>query len=454
MLNSLSKKLFVLSTTTLVLTLFIIISFSKVAFEQKHTKSDLDQVIDLQLCVDFLRSQLWVFIQFGDEPSLVQVERAQAELDTKLTAYKKNTPQLANIQRMNLGLNALLNKEKQVYFLSINGLEDPVWPHDISARGLLHSRYNMIVQNMTEELAYVHQSVLNRNATSLHQVMIFAGTWLVICSVLVSVTAWLISFRFKSGAQAMKNAIMSVAKGKLDSKVQAVKMDSEFSDIARFFNQMTVSLRESTVTKRELEEEVLRQTQQLEHKQKQLIFLSEHEPLTNLYNRRAFDKALENSIVKAKRTQCKLALFFIDLDDFKSINDSFGHDAGDAILIEVSRRISAVTRESDFVGRFGGDEFVICLDLLHNFDIVSKKAEQLLDTINTPIVFNGNTLKVGASIGVSYFPDQTQNKDALLSMADEAMYRAKKMSGSACFDGKTAVCKKGANSVRLTTIND
>lgn len=453
MLDSLFKKLFVLSTTTLMLTLFIIISFAKVAGEQRETKAELDQIIDLQLCVDLLRSQLWVFLQFGDESSLNQVELAQAELATKLTAYKQNNSQLGNIQRMNHSLNALLNKEKQVYFLSINGLDEQ-GSANINARGLLHSRYNMIVQNMTEELAYVHQSVLNRNANSLHQVMLYAAAWLIICSVLVSATAWLISFRFKSGAEAMKNAIIDLAEGKLDSKVEAVKMDTEFRIMAQFFNQMTMSLCETTVTKQELEEEVMRQTQQLKHKQEQLIFLSEHDPLTNLVNRRAFDKALENAIVKANRTQCKLAIFFIDLDDFKSVNDTFGHEAGDAILVEVASRITAAIRESDFVGRFGGDEFVICLDLLHDFDIVAKKAEQLLDAINAPIEFNGRTLKVGASIGVSYFPDQTKNKEVLLSIADEAMYRAKQIAGSACFDGKTTVCKKGSKSVRLTSIND
>ena len=126
MLDSLFKKLFVLSTTTLMLTLFIIVSFAKVAQEQRVTKADLDQIIDLQLSVDLLRSQLWVFLQYGDEASLSEVDVAQAELATKLTAYKKNNSQLGNIQRMNQSLNALLNKEKQVYFLSINGLDDKV----------------------------------------------------------------------------------------------------------------------------------------------------------------------------------------------------------------------------------------------------------------------------------------------------------------------------------------
>jgi diguanylate cyclase (GGDEF)-like protein len=285
----------------------------------------------------------------------------------------------------------------------------------------------MIIQNMTEELAYVHQAVLNRNADILKSVMSTAAAWLIICSILVSVTAWLILFRFKSGAEAMKTAILGLAKGQLDTKVEAVKMDSEFRVIASFFNQMTVSLRHSTVTKKELEEEVLRQTQQLKHKQEQLIFLSEHDPLTNLVNRRAFDKQLESAIVKANRTECKLALLFIDLDDFKCINDTYGHDAGDFVLIQVAERLSKCIRESDFVGRLGGDEFVICLDLLNDFNIVSSKVAQIEQAIREPIIFHERTLQVGASIGVSHFPDHTKNKDALICLADEAMYNAKKI---------------------------
>lgn len=428
MLDSLFKKMFILSTTTMMLTLFIVISFSKIHAEQKLTKFELDQLIELQLCVDLLRSQLWVFKQFGDQPSLHQVEIAHAELDTKLTAYKSSNILFDNIQHMNRSLHILLLQEKELYFDG-SGRRKETDSDDINARNLLHSRYNMIVQNMTEELAYVHQLVLNRNVTNLQSVMATAAAWLIICSILVSVTAWLILFRFKSGAEAMKAAIIDLAKGKLDTKVEAVKMDSEFRVIASFFNQMTVSLCRSTVTRKELEEEVLRQTRQLKHKQEQLLFLSEHDPLTNLMNRRAFDKQLENAMIKANRSGCKLALLFIDLDEFKQVNDTYGHDAGDVVLVNIAQRLEESVRESDFVGRLGGDEFVICLDLLHDLSIVDKKVQQIIDVISQPIVFDGHTLVIGASVGVSHYPEQTKDKDSLLSLADEAMYSAKGRSG-------------------------
>lgn len=421
MLDSLFKKMFILSTTTMILTLFIVVSFFKINEQQKVTKVELDQIIDLQLCVDLLRSQLWVFKQFGDGSSLNQVELAQAELATKITAYKGSNLQLENIQRMNHSLRTILSQEKALFFVSANDSDSDFSP-SLNSRSLLHSRYNMIVQNMTEELAYVHQLVLNRNASSLESVMSTAAAWLILSSILVSVTAWLILFRFKSGAEAMKAAILNLAKGQLDTKVEAVKMDSEFRVIANFFNQMTVSLCHSTVTKQELENEILRQTKQLKHKQEQLLFLSEHDPLTNLYNRRAFDKQLDQSITKAKRSGHKLAILFIDLDDFKEVNDSYGHDAGDYVLTQIAKRLAGCVRESDIVGRIGGDEFVVCLDLLETLEGVPSKIDQLSAAIRAPLEFEGHTLTVGSSIGIACYPEQGTTKDDLMCIADKAMY--------------------------------
>ncbi|KJY82991.1 diguanylate cyclase [Vibrio galatheae] len=421
MVDSLFKKMFVLSTTTMILTLFIVVSFVKINDQQKVTKAELDQIIDLQLCVDLLRSQLWVLQQFSDASSFNQIGSVQAELTTKLTAYKGNNLQLDNIQRMNHSLHTLLLKEKSLYFAPQGQSQSQV-NSSLSARALIHSRYNMIVQNMTEELAYVHQLVLNRNASHLANVMSTAAAWLILCSILVSLTAWLILFRFKSGAEAMKTAILNLAQGRLDTKVQAVKMDSEFRVIANFFNQMTVSLSQSTVTKKELEEEIIRQTEQLKYKQNQLLFLSEHDSLTNLMNRRAFDKQLEQSIIKARRSGHKLAVLFIDLDDFKVINDCYGHDAGDYMLVKVAERLLDCVRESDIVGRIGGDEFVVCLDLLNDLEGIPRKIQQISAAIQRPVLFEECELSVGSSIGIACYPDQGSSKAALISIADKAMY--------------------------------
>jgi diguanylate cyclase (GGDEF)-like protein len=224
---------------------------------------------------------------------------------------------------------------------------------------------------------------------------------------------------------AMKQAIIRLSQGDLDSKVENVKMDAEFRLVALFFNRMTRRLRRSTVTKQELQQEVARQTREIQQHHEKLLYLSEHDPLTNLINRRAFDKQLDNSIVKAQRSGLKLAVLFIDLDEFKHINDTYGHDVGDAVLVEVANRLSDSIRVSDFVGRLGGDEFVVCLDLLKDLSVLSAKVEQIQSAINEPIVFGERLVSVGASIGISCYPDHSKNRERLMRLADKAMYQAK-----------------------------
>lgn len=198
MLGSLYKKLLALSITTMILTLSIILSFSRVGSERDETKAELDKVVDLQLSVDLLRSQLWVFLQFGDKQSLDQVEYAKEELATKLQQYRQGSNMLDNIIRMNRSLSSILEQEKEVYFDESGGLE-ALGADDITARGLLHSRYNMIVQNMTEELAYVHNAVMKSNDERQNLVMKEAALWLVACSVVVTGIAWWMFFPLSRG---------------------------------------------------------------------------------------------------------------------------------------------------------------------------------------------------------------------------------------------------------------
>ena len=155
------------------------------------------------------------------------------------------------------------------------------------------------------------------------------------------------------------------------------------------------------------------------------MYLSEIDPLTGLKNRRAFLNAVSEAATKANRSGAKLALLFIDLNKFKEINDTYGHDAGDAILCVVAERMRECFRSSDILGRLGGDEYVICLDLLTDYSGVLSKAEQFVELVSQPIAVNDRQLSVGASIGISCYPDQTRSISELVKLADEDMYHAK-----------------------------
>ena len=158
-----------------------------------------------------------------------------------------------------------------------------------------------------------------------------------------------------------------------------------------------------------------------------------HDPLTGLPNRGLILEYGAHLISATERSQGHCAVLFIDLDRFKPINDTYGHEAGDAVLKEVARRLRACTRREDLVGRLGGDEFVIVLPHVdyqhHRVDTVAR---HVLSVVGKPIPVESWNLSVSPSIGVSYFPDHGSDMEALIEKADVAMYRAKQQGRANC----------------------
>ena len=165
---------------------------------------------------------------------------------------------------------------------------------------------------------------------------------------------------------------------------------------------------------------------ELHESQKRLKILAENDNLTGLSNRYYFDKSLRSAVSRAERHRNKLALLFIDLDDFKYINDNFGHDIGDDLLKNIARILQSMMRAGDDVCRLGGDEFAI---LVHHFDgkeDLINLAERILEKLRVPQKINYQDLVVSASIGIAVFPDSAADTGDLLKAADLAMYSAKK----------------------------
>lgn len=166
--------------------------------------------------------------------------------------------------------------------------------------------------------------------------------------------------------------------------------------------------------------------QEQEHASRQAAF---HDALTGLPNRALFDDRLEHGLAEAKRHGWTLAVMFVDLDQFKVVNDSLGHDAGDCVLQAVARRLSENTRGEDTISRHGGDEFMCLLMEVRDHESIAMIAAKMIQAIQEPCrVSVGDTevdASVGASIGISIFPKDGTTADALVKKADEAMYRAK-----------------------------
>ncbi|SDY10348.1 EAL domain-containing protein [Nitrosomonas sp. Nm33] len=158
---------------------------------------------------------------------------------------------------------------------------------------------------------------------------------------------------------------------------------------------------------------------------KQLIYLAERDPLTGLYNRHRFQEELDNLIATSLRNQSKFALLYFDLDDFKYINDTFGHRAGDMVLVRAAREISSIVRHIEIFARLGGDEFAI-LSLIQPKDDISALPVRIVTAISSiPLRFHNTNIRLTSSVGVAIFPEHGETAENLIAHADAAMYQAK-----------------------------
>ncbi|HWD30356.1 diguanylate cyclase domain-containing protein [Pseudomonas caricapapayae] len=172
---------------------------------------------------------------------------------------------------------------------------------------------------------------------------------------------------------------------------------------------------------------VARDVTALRQAEDELRFLAHHDPLTGLTNRSIFNDRLDSALRAAHRHQNTLALLFLDINDFKGINDVHGHAMGDRVLCMIARRLESCVRETDTVARMGGDEFTVLLTDIHSEEDVGAKVEQILATMAEPLgaEFGGIHMPT-CSVGVAFYPKHGEDADALLSHADGDMYRVKR----------------------------
>ena len=176
----------------------------------------------------------------------------------------------------------------------------------------------------------------------------------------------------------------------------------------------------SDITQRKLDEE-------------KITYQANYDQLTNLPNRTLFMDRLTRRVLESKRSKTSVGLMFVDLDGFKAVNDTLGHDAGDQLLIEASRRLEKCVREADTVARLGGDEFTVIMPLIDNFDAAAVVADRIIASLGEPFDLGGREGRISGSIGISILPAQASTASELLHNADVAMYQAKR-SGKAKYE--------------------
>lgn len=172
------------------------------------------------------------------------------------------------------------------------------------------------------------------------------------------------------------------------------------------------------------------------------LYKANHDALTGLVNRAFFDRLLDETSADARQTGVPFSLFFIDLDNFKTVNDTLGHDVGDELLIHVANKLRTCFREEDIVARIGGDEFCVILQEVVTEDELSAVAKRCAEQVGTELVVDAKAARFGLSIGIASFPKDAETAKDLLHVADLAMYTAKKSgkSGFAFYEAENAFC--------------
>ena len=203
------------------------------------------------------------------------------------------------------------------------------------------------------------------------------------------------------------------------------KKDGTRYGVQSFIHPISYNQREAYVIydikisdEKKAQEEILRQKQVLAKQ-------AHYDTLTSLPNRILFYDRLHQAMTKSKRYKKEFALMFLDLDKFKEVNDTLGHDVGDIVLIEIASRLQKSLRAVDTVARLAGDEFLIIVEDIDSKESVAQIAKVLLEKLSMPITVNKTDLYVTASIGISIYPDHTKDSKVLVKHADQAMYKAK-----------------------------
>lgn len=424
----LSSRLMILVSLCIVLTLVLALSLLQQRHFSQQTFDQMHKLVRLQLHLDQLRSNLWLLQQYGDIQAVENTQRDLQRLNALLNVTQVDDKQqqqlLANLKRQSEHINTLLDH-------SLPKL--PRIAETPLVSSMLQSRYNMSIQSMSEDLfRFQHYTMDKARQLQLSHLYLNGALLLAIALLVTGFTLHTLR-RFRLHLASLKRGIRDLARGDLHSRIQLAQQD-ELSELANEFNNMKQALMETTERKEQLQLEVEAQTRQLQLQQDRLRYLADHDDLTGALNRGAATTELEHAIVRCQRQQLKAALLFIDLDKFKPINDSFGHSAGDAVLVEIAKRMRNTLRRSDLVARIGGDEFIIWLEPINSREEVCAVLEKI-HALGADIPWQGQRLEVGLSTGISLYPEHGVTLAELISAADNAMYQAKET--QAATDPKT-----------------
>ncbi|MGI2260091.1 diguanylate cyclase domain-containing protein [Shewanella sp. GXUN23E] len=419
-----AHRLLILVVLSLIMTQVLLYSLMKHREIQAHSHTRIEHVTRIEQQMDLVRNQLWQLQQYGDRLAIDKIRTEQQTLTSLLEQTQIDIPEqqvlVSSMLKISEGISRLLVITEQNIDSGGQGMTSP--------NGMLMSRYGIAFQAMTETIFQYQRSVITYATSEQQSYFYLNGAAMLLFTLTLVGVATRTYSQFRQNLTLLNRGIGALAEGDMTSQIYLPNND-ELAKLGREFNRMKACLEETTIQKDELANEVAKQTQQLQQQQEKLRYLADHDDLTGLFSRSAFNNLLEVSLLRCQRNGDKAGLLFVDLDKFKPINDSYGHAAGDCALVEVSDRMQQLLRKSDVIARFGGDEFVILVEPVKTRDELLNLANKLQECLCRPIQYQGIALELGISVGISIYPHDGLSAQELLLNADDAMYRAKKSGG-------------------------
>jgi len=405
-----SNNPLILQLNTLILTSAFILLLLIVAYQFSVVDSDIEsQIITEQL----LKNEL-----LAHDVTAIVINRKDTDANAILKKYANtNSIEFAAI---------LLNNSSLLGYYSAQA-DIPLPPMDTSEAVRITEASITLTVNIIKGNDRIGYLWIQYNKSQLLAPQLIYYYFLMILAILMVIISILLARVFykqiTKPIEHMTQSILSMLKqGKYESRLEF----SEKSFLARLadgFNQVVTNFKkqESALSAR-----ITHLDNLLNVRTKQLFKKSHYDALTGLPNRYLLVDRLTQSISKAKRSQNHLALLFLDLDRFKVINDNFGHQYGDQLLIEVAKRLKSIAREGDTVARLGGDEFVLLLETLNRPKDAARMALRVIESFADAFNIQDHSLHVSTSIGISVYPSDGDDDKKLLKNADVSMYHAKK----------------------------
>jgi len=421
-----SLRLVLMATTAVALSVILTANMFWQDYQQNRYFERLEAATKVQTSIEAMRMQLR---QYARNPS-VEPLRHNRQLYEKLDRMFASTVQasdqqliyLHSLQKRNNSVCKLLDQMIAIHDTDNSGNQTAALSH-------LSNLLDSVIQTMQEDSVRLEQLAINNSRELQAQSYLLSGGLILTLAFLLSGLSLHTARMFNARVEMLDQGIHRLSEGDLYSHITLNDKD-ELSSVAQHFNAMTDRLRETSISRDELQTEVDKRTQELEQQKQILRQLADHDELTRLPNRSYFRDTLRSTLQKNQRSGQNTALLFLDLDKFKQVNDTLGHNVGDEVLQEAARRFRNSLRSSDFLARLGGDEFTIIIDPLDSTQAAATVASHLIAAMQVPMLIGHHELHLGTSIGISLFPQDGHDVSALMRNADLAMYQSKEQGGN------------------------